>query len=245
MKLDKSVQITLIICAAVLILALAVYNLFASFNPSDTISVNGEATVSVVPDLVGIYFSVETIADTSEEATGANAEVVDAVKAALVSAGFEEDEITTQSFSVNENYDWDDGDREQNGYIATHRLKLEISTDETERIGRAIDSGVGAGAEISYINFELSQEKENEVKAEAIQLAAQDAKTKAEALATGIGKDLGKLVSVSTGNYNYYSVRAYGAVAVAEDTEEAKAATEITPSEQDVYASVSAVYKIK
>jgi uncharacterized protein YggE len=120
-----------------------------------------------------------------------------------------------------------------------------MSTSESDKIGTAIDAGVDAGAAISYINFELSPEKQNQYKSEAIKQAAEDARIKAEALANGVDKELGKLVSVSEGSFGYDPWRVYGAVSGASDAAMAKeATTEIQPSEQEVSASVTVVYKL-
>jgi uncharacterized protein YggE len=135
--------------------------------------------------------------------------------------------------------------RNANGYIASHAIKISLSANNSELVGKVIDAGVFAGAGISYINYELSSEKENELKAEAIKLAAQDAKVKAEAVAEGIDKRLGKLVSISVQDFNYYPWPLYSGKGIAEDVVMAReASTNIVPSEQEISASVQAVYKI-
>ncbi len=244
--MDKSIQITLMVVLGAIIIALIFSNSFG-IQTGETISAQGVSSVKAMPDLITIHFNVETKAKTSENATKLNSDIVETLKASLIAKGFDEKEIKTQGFSVYPDYTWDStGKRKDNGFIATHSIKLEISADESEKIGEAIDAGVSAGAGISYINFELSQEKQNEYKAEAMRLAAEDAKIKAKATASGFGKDIGRLVSVSTNEFNYYPWRAYSSSGMAEDAIYAKSeATSITPSEQEITASVSAVFKIK
>ncbi|MBU0893941.1 MAG: SIMPL domain-containing protein [Nanoarchaeota archaeon] len=245
--MDKAVQITLIIVLGIVVLATIGYTAFSSLIPlSNTVTGNGEAIVEVIPDLVKVYFNVETEGDTSQEAKDANAEIVDELIVALVREGFERKDIQTQNFNIYPEYDWRNGNRELYGYRATHSIVVKMSTDESNKIGEAIDTGVDAGAGISYINFELSQEKENEYKAEAIELAAQDARIKAESLAAGLGKELGKLISVSDSNFGYRPWQVYGAVSGAEDMAVAKeATTEIQPGEQQISARVTAIFKLK
>ncbi len=111
--------------------------------------------------------------------------------------------------------------------------------------GEVIDAGVDKGAKVSYINFELSIAEQNKYKAQALELATQDAKTKAEAIASGLGKKLGKVVSVSSSDWGYSPWSLYRADVMTESAEEAKSAvTDIQPGEQSVTASVSVVYKI-
>ncbi len=240
MKMDKSVQITLIIVVGIIILALASSNLS---NPSkNTITVSGQATIEVMPDLVGIYFNVDTKGATANEAGDKNSVIVRKLTDSLIVLGFEEEDIQTQSYNIYPDYNYETG--ETKGYRATHSLKVEVPANQSARIGAVVDAGLDSGAGIGYINFELSQENQNKYKAEAMKLAAQDATSKAEGVAEGLGKSLGSLVSVSIDNYDYYPwlVRDFSGVPAAEAKE---AVTGIVPSDQQVSATVTAVFKIR
>ncbi len=246
MKIDKSVQITALIVGGILILALIANSFFSSLSPSqNSISVNGMSTVKTIPDIITVNFNLETRGDSSERATSLNSEKMEILISEMKKLGFERNEIQTINFNVYEDYVWSGTKRNANGYIASHAIKISLSANNSELVGKVIDAGVFAGAGISYINYELSSEKENELKAEAIKLAAQDAKVKAEAVAEGIDKRLGKLVSISVQDFNYYPWPLYSGKGIAEDVVMAReASTNIVPSEQEISASVQAVYKI-
>ena len=243
MKMEKSVQTTLIIVAGVIIIVLILLN---SLSPSykNTISVAGTATIEVMPDLVGVYFTVDSEGATSNEAADKNSGITDALINSLISKGFERDDIKTVSYSVYPEYDYRTGTGKITGYRATHSLKVELSANESEKIGDVIDSGVDSGAGISYINFELSQENQNKYKAEAMKLAAQDATSKAEGVAEGLGKSLGSLVSVTINDYGYVPWLAYDAAGVS-SAEVKEAAASIVPNEQQISATVTAIFKIR
>ncbi len=248
-QMDKSVSIALIVVIGVLALAGISYAVFSSMNPSmsKTITGNGQASIDVAPDLVKVYFNAETSGATSQEAKDKNSEIVDNMITALVKDGFERKDIQTQGFNIYPDYSWDNGKQTLKGYKATHSIVVQLSTAQTDKIGKVIDDGVDAGALISYINFELSTEKQNEYKAQAIKLAAEDARIKAQALADGLGKELGSLVSVSDNNFDYrpwpmYAAADSGGASVAMAKE---AATNIQPGTEQVTASVTAVFKIK
>lgn len=245
-KTDKSVQITLIIVSGVIVLSLLGYIIFSSGSPSNTVTGNGQATIKAMPDLVRVYFNVETKGDTSKEATEANSEIVDELIIELIKIGFDRDEIQTMNFNVYPNYVWDSGQRKQQGYKATHGIRVQLSSSDSSKIGDVIDIGVDAGAGISYINFELSQEKQNEYKAQALKAAAEDSRIKAESIAEGLEKRLGRLVSTSDNNFYYSPWRLYEAASgTTMDASEAKAATtNIQPGEQEISASVTAVFKL-
>ncbi len=244
---DQSVQMTLIIVGAVVLLALAGgYAVFQMMPPSgNVVSVQGNSQIKAIPDLVTVYFSVETKGTDAKDAKDKNAEIVDAVVTNLVKAGFERADIVTENFNVYPEYSWMNSQQKILDYKATHNIRVEMPTSESDKIGDAIDAGVDGGALISYINFELTVAKQNEYKALAFKQAAEDATIKAQALASGVGKKLGKLVSISSNEFYYQPWRMYSNDAMASGGAEAKAAaTTIQPGEQDVNAQVSVSYKI-
>ncbi len=246
MKIDKSVQITLIIVVAVLIIGFVAFSSLPSTS-ANTVTGNGQATIKVMPDLVSVYFNIQTRGDTSKEATDNNSKIVNDLADALLNEGFTKDQIQTTSFNVYPDYVYTNQERKENGYVATHSLRVQMSADDISKIGTVVDAGVNAGAGVSYISFELSQDLQNQYKVEALKLAATDARTKAEAVANGLGKNLGKLVSTQADNFNYYPWRVYdagGAVASTDSAEITKEATSIQPGEQEVSASVTAVFKL-
>lgn len=250
-EMDKSVMITLIIVAGFVVVAGIGYAVFSALAPStsNTVTGNGEASMDVTPDLVKVYFNVETNGSTSKEANDKNSEIVDNLISSLLMEGFERNDIQTQNFNVYEDFTWTDkGDRKSIGFKATHTIIVEISTLKTDKIGDVIDAGINAGAGVSYINFELSPEKQNEYKAQVLKLASEDAKMKAESIAEGLGKELGSLVSVEDNNFYYSPWGVYSArgESVSSDNAMAKEATaNIVPSEQTISASIRAVFKLK
>lgn len=245
--MDKSVQKTLIIMAGILIIAILIVTSFNSIVPqTNTVAGNGQATIKVIPDLVGIYFNIETIKETSKDATDENSKIVDELTEQLTDKGFTKEQIQTTGFNVFPEYNWINGKRIEKGFRATHSIKIEMPTENSEKIGEVIDAGVSAGAGISFINFELSKELENEYKTQALTLAAEDARLKAQAIAQGLGKNLGKLISTSDSGFNYMPFRVFEAEGSSMDASLAKeSTTSITPSEQEIFANVKAVYKLR
>ena len=252
-KENNPIVITSIIAVVVLIITLSILNTFGSFSKKDTVTIEGSSSIDAIPDLITVYFNIQTTGDTSSEAKDANNEIFESLISNLAIQGFDRSEIKTQSFNIYPNYEWVGSQRQEKGYKATHSLKLELSSEEFDKVSEVIDAGVDAGAGINYINFELSQELQNEYKAQSLELASEDAKVKAEAVAKGFDKSLGKLVSVSVSNYGYYPWNIYtsraeeeGAVSISEDAELAKQnVANIEPSEQEITARVSATYKLR
>lgn len=244
-KENDSIKITAIISGVVLIIALVA---LSSMNPTqNTVNVQGLATVKAMPDLIGVYFNIETKGKTTQEVKDSNSEILNKLITELEKQGFEREEIVTQNYNIYPDYEWNNGKRTDKGFVATHQIRVEIVTEESEKLGAVIDAGADAGAGISYINFELTQDSQNKYKAEAMKLAAEDAKIKAEAVAQGFDKKIGKLVSTSVNDYGYYPWNVYSSKSgVYEDdyAEAQEAASNIQPGEKDITASVSAVFKL-
>ena len=248
-KLEKSVQITIIIVAAVILLVVIGIIYLKPSSAENTFQVNGQATSKVSPDLITIYFNVDTKGATSKIAEDANSAIVSKLKDNVVSLGFKESDLTTENYNIypDYSYDYNKGTQTLIGYRATHSLKIELPSGQKDEISSLIDAGTNAGARISYINFELSPALQQSAKTQAIKQASDDARVKAEALAAGFNKKLGKLVSVSLDQYNYYPWNIYTASdsGMTSGGAEAKVAVAtITPSNQEVSASVIAVYKL-
>lgn len=248
-KIEKSVQMTLIIAGTILILGLLFMSLIGRAIPDlqNTISSSGDAEVQVTPDVVSIYLAISELGETTQEAKDSADAIYEDIVTRLVRKGLDKNEITTQNYDINEDYSWINNNQKLNGYRVTHSLKISFPSEDSDLISDVLDIAVDSGASFSYINFELSQELENEYKAQALLLATEDAKGKAEAIAEGLDKDLGKLVSVSTDHFYYEPWKAYdyalGGELVSEAVE--SRVTEIIPSERTVSARITVVYKIK
>lgn len=246
--MEKSVQITLIIVAGVVLLGLIGFYMVSGIMPSNTVTGNGQASLEVQPDLIGVYFNIETTGKTASEAKDENAEIVDNLIFALVKQGFERKQIQTQSYNIHPEYTYINRQRKEKGYRATHSIKVELDIDALDDVGEVVDAGVDSGALISYISFELTQESQNKYKKEALEQAAQDAHDKAEAIASGLDKKLGRVVSTSDNNFGYYPWRLYetNSLDIAESGAGAKqAVTNIQPSDRTISASVSVTYKLR
>lgn len=245
MGTNKSVQITLIIIVGIIVLALIGILFFKHSSSQNTLEVNGQSIIKATPDLITIYYNIETRGNTSKSAEDAGSKILNEMIIQIKKTGLKETDLKTQSFSIYPEYDWKNNKQEIIGYVASYSLKIEVSINETEKIGDLIDAGTNSGAGISYINFELSNELEQKYKAEAIKTASEDARIKAEAIAQGFNKNVGKLVSVSLNEYYYYPYKMYDSMMGGDVMEAKESITTITPSDQEISAYVTAVYKLK
>lgn len=247
-KENNAIVVTSIIAGVVLVIALFALLTFQGFvdHGEDTMTVQGTSTLKVMPDVVSVHFTIQTNGTTSAEANDANAKIYNALKNALIRDGIEVSKIGTENFNVypNSYYDYGKGKTINDGFVAAHSVKVEFSANETDRLSLVVDDGINAGAGVSYINFELSSGLQEQYKAQALEAASKDARVKADAVAKGFGKSTGKLVSISVESYNYMPWVMYSAMNSGSAVDAKTAAADISPTTQDVTASVSATYKL-
>lgn len=249
-KIDNSIKITAMIVGAILVIFLVSFIGLRSNVNKQTITASGEATISVVPDVVKIYFNIETTANDSVTAKDKNTEIVNKVVDGLMALGFNRSDIETSNFNVYEEYDWSNEVRKSIGFKATHILSVKFNPDDYPEVGPIVDAGIDNGALLNYINFELSPELQNQYEAQVLKLAGADAKTKAEAMVTGVGGKLGKLVSVSDSSSNYYPWKVYNTATLESATGSVKAGnndarTPIQVGKKEITGRISVIYEIK
>ncbi len=235
-KLILSLTIIIILLAG----AFVFYNKFPD-KEKTTINVAGESKIEALADEASVLVGIETLKDSAESSKNENSKISERVLNQLENNGISKDEIETSYYNIYPEYDYTQEGQKLKGYKTVNTLK--IKTKDFSKIGKIVDVSVNAGATvIQGINFELSQEKQNEIKVEAISKASEDARLKAQATADGLSAKLGKVKSVTVSDYNYFPFpyyRAESGVAVKEAV-----ATEILPSNLDVRATVNVVFEL-
>ena len=183
------------LAAAALAGALLTAPALAQVIPPAAISVTGEATVSVPPDLAEIDGGVTSEAKTAREASEANNAAMGKVLQALKGAGIEEKDIQTARLSLQpQSAPNRSGPSAIAGYRASNRVTVRVR--DVTKVASVIDTLVGAGAnEIGGINFVVSQA--SKLLDEARERAVADARRKAEIYAKAAGVTLGAPLSIS------------------------------------------------
>jgi uncharacterized protein len=167
----------------------------AQIVPPAAISVTGEATVSVPPDMAQIDGGVTSEAKTAREASEANNAAMGKVLLALKGAGIDEKDFQTSRLSLQPQYPPNrTGPSAIVGYRASNRVTIRLR--EVTKVASVIDTLVGAGAnDIGGINFTVSNA--SKLLDEAREQALADARRKAEIYAKAAGVTLGAPVSIS------------------------------------------------
>jgi uncharacterized protein YggE len=201
------------------------------------ISVTGEASISVPPDIAFVDAGVATDAKTAHEASEANNVAMGKVIAALKSANIDSRDIQTSRLSLQPQYAPNrSGPSPIVGYRASNRVTVRIH--DVTKVANVIDTLVGAGAnDIGNVNFEVSQA--SKLLDDAREKAVADARRKAEIYAKAAGVTLGAPMSISEEGAPQPTFRAKMAMPVA------AAPTPIAQGEETLSVSVSVTWAIK
>jgi uncharacterized protein YggE len=167
----------------------------AETAPPAVISVSGEATVSVAPDLAQIEAGVTSDAKTAREASDANNAAMGKVLLALKGAGIEEKDFQTSRLSLQPQYPPNRaGPSAIVGYRASNRVTVRLH--DVTKVAGVIDTLVAAGAnDIGGINFMVANA--SKLLDDARTQAVADARRKAEIYAKAAGVTLGVPLSIS------------------------------------------------
>ena len=232
---------------AIVIIAILVVAGFIIYNGGPVVSATGTSDLKVSPDIVSVNINIQSINDTAQDAQVEVNRVSEDLLVQLIKIGFNRDELKFVNANVNPSYDWRTG--KSNGFTASQQLV--VKTNSTSEVPSIVDAAISAGALVSYIDFELSDAKQNDYKSQALKAASEDARSKAGAIASGQGKSLGRLVSITNqpanypGPIMYYSSAANaGGDMMAANAEASKAAVNLTPQDIDISATIQAQYKL-
>ena len=213
-----------------------------------TITSLGNAKQYFDPDQGSIYIKIERRNDSSGIAKDMIAEIINKVLNVLEELEIDENDIETTDYRVYQNYYWENGTRIWTDFTAT--CTIHVTVKDFDKIGDVIDGSVDAGALISSIDFQISNENMDTYKTIVMGKAAENAKSRAQNVALCLGKTLGDVTSVSFDHqYNSYRYWTYGSglsdvcFSVAGNYTFSPP-TEIQPKDLSISASITVVFEI-
>jgi uncharacterized protein YggE len=215
-----------------------------------TLSTDGRGSVTLSPDEVQITVGEQTQAATAQSASDANAKVINAIISQLNSIGVANSSISTSSFSIFPLYNYSKaGSQTVYAYQAQHSLQVTVQSANLNLLGfkvsQIIDTAVGGGAnQVSQVYFTLSDPLMKQTDNQALQLAIQDASSRAQLMASALNIKLSGVSSVSSTTLSspvgkYVSTPQAGAGAGG------AVSTSVIPGNFTVTASVQVAYEIQ
>lgn len=210
-----------------------------------TISVNGTGVVKLDPDTASISLGVVSNNESLETAQQEVAEALTAVSESLADAGIAAEDITTNSYSV---YPVAEYDRDGN-YVGVERYEvssgLTVVVRDIESVGTVLDGAVKAGANNVWgISFYVDDP--SSAASQARQAAVEDARTKADELATAGGMVVVNVISITETYAPDATARQYDMPASAEmASDTARLAIPVSPGQSEVRVEVNVVFEME
>ncbi|TKX73838.1 DUF541 domain-containing protein [Halorubrum sp. GN11_10-6_MGM] len=209
----------------------------AQLERSIEVTAGGEATSA--PDRATLRVAVTATGDDAGAVRDELATGESDLHAALTDWGLDEDAIRTERYDVRESYETRD-DPNRTRYEGIHQYAIEL--DDVDAVGEVIDVAVDAGADqVQRIQFGLSEERERELREEAITAAMANADDDAAVLANASDLEVVGVYEASTaqsGTSPFVTERYMAA-----DGGDAAASTSVQTGDVTVRVTVNVVYE--
>jgi uncharacterized protein YggE len=225
--------------AGAVTLAAAALTLFAlpagaqAPDETRTITVNGSASVTAVPDRAEWSFGVQTQAGSAGDALKKNGAAMQTVIAALKAAGIAAADLRTEQVSL---FPQTDEKGQVISFTASNSVHAVIH--DIAKAGSIVDAAAEAGANNLY-GPTLTISDSEDLYEQALGLAYDQAKAKAERLASKAGVTLGRVVSITEGGAA--PIAFAGAAA---DRAEGGSAIPIQPGTNEIQGFVTVAFAI-
>ena len=205
-KLSKStvlLAVALILCVAFIFAKFSfppVINVSeAGKDTKNTVSTNGDAIISVVPDMAVITLGVENQNKNLQKAYAENKAKMNVILKELEKLGVDKKDIKTDQFNVNPSYDWSNNTNRITGYQISNTVTVNVrKIDDT---GKILESAVlNQSNAIRGIGFKIADD--SKAYQDALKQALKNAEDKAKVIAGGNGEKKLTLLSVKENTAN-------------------------------------------
>lgn len=207
------------------------------------ICVNGKGEVYVPADKAFVSVGVQMALQNVQEAQKNVNERINTIRAKLLEAGIDGDDINTDNINIYAYTEFDDAGNEKTLYHVSSMLTVRVT--DTDRTGEVIDIAFAAGANVlNGVTFTATETAEAEK--EAMQLAVKNAREKAEILAEAAGLKITAVDKIAEGYSGSFDsgLNVFDRVAAKEEAA-SYGATEIHAAKILVSAEVTVNYDAK
>jgi uncharacterized protein YggE len=203
-----------------------------------TLMVNGKGELFVKPDIAYIQLGLETIGATAKDAHSQNAKEFANIFNALKGLNIPEKDIKTVRFNTYPHYEWTNNKQELKGYKVEQILQ--VTYRDIDKIGTLLDKLSAAGVN-RVENVQYSSEKLEDYQLQALELAIDNAKKKADRMAKKAGVQVTGVQQIIE-NGAYASQIVVDSFKVMEKSMDAGVTTQVYPGEMKIEANVSVTY---
>lgn len=161
-----------------------------------TITVVGEGEVTIEPDIARANIGVEVSGSTVAEASAESRALIQAILTVLEEQGIDPKDIQTSNFNIYAERYGSEGPLADDEIQYRVNNMVSVVIRDLDRVGAILDAAIEAGANsINGISFQV--EDPSSVESDARQSAVEDARAKAEELASLTGVGIGSVISIS------------------------------------------------
>ncbi len=231
--------VLIIVLTAVIIKNQLLVGSHLGLDGARTIRVSGEETITERPDEAEIRFGVIGTGEDYTAATEENSLQMEAVIEYLKTEGIEEEKMRTVNFRVSPVYDQTERTR---GEIVGYEVRndLQVKFEYLDRVDEIIAGAINSGANnVSGLLFSVSNEED--LKAEAREVAIEKAKEEAKIIADSLGVRLGRIIDFSESR-QFQPFRADDRIMM-EEAEAGRVPIEL--GENEIISSVTITFEIK
>ncbi|OIO54334.1 hypothetical protein AUJ46_03275 [Candidatus Peregrinibacteria bacterium CG1_02_54_53] len=215
------------------------------FSPM-TIAVEATGKAAAAPDIAVVSFGVQTgRQSTAQQAMKLLGEKMDGIIAAVKLQGIEDKDISTDSFSLQPEYDWKEGQQIPRGFQAMQSLHVKVR--DLDKIGDLLSGVTSEGVnQVGGVDFTMDDPEM--LQAAAREKAIQKAEAKAKLLADQLGRNIKRLKGFSEGG-GYLPAMDYRKANVMMESVGGGGAplpsVAVPAGEQEINVSVSLIYELE
>jgi uncharacterized protein YggE len=207
-----------------------------------TVVTVGEATVSAAPDQAFVVVTAENRARNPKDAANLSAQAMTAVQDRLAKAGIGKDHVRTLQYSLQPEFDWNEGKQTLRGYVSSN--SIEVRLDDVGRVGDVVDLAVTAGAtSVGQVRFDVADK--SGLQREALSQASRTALRRAEAAAAGVGLSIDRVLRIDEQGTEVPSPRPVMMMDMRAAGAPPAPPTPVTPGLVEVYARVTVTAALK
>ena len=171
-----------------------------------TMSCVGNAAVSLDSNRVNMIISIQTTNTTAEQSLLNNTNITRACITALTNLGVNaRNNISTVAFSINPQYKtvYNETSKVYDQVFSGYQVSntLSVKTTDTNSTGRIIDAVVKAGATISSVSFDVTDDVVKSAKIKLIKSAIDDCKNQFNDTLNQIGYKIDEYLSITIGDF--------------------------------------------
>lgn len=184
------------VMGAIFLLFIGIMNSAQALETPAQITVNGECVMETTADRGQLNLTVENLDKEVTKAAQKTSDQYNKLKKAFEKLSISDLAISTSSYQVFEQKEWENNKSVSKGFKAS--LGMKIESNEVARFSEIIKlAGEHGVTQVGSFTTFLSLEKQKKLALECLKIASKNAETKAKTLAESLSVNLGSAIQIS------------------------------------------------